>query len=258
MRRAYIYSNNPVPNKAGSKYAMTSWRCLLLVYPKIDVRWPGAADPAKRFICEMPPGEIHDGVESFKRLPALVSELTNQAAGIEYDIIESARPLSALSSWRSGCWWPSPDDTRIELDRHVVPASYDSIFILWAANHLRNGSAVSVGAWGLGMAATARSAGATYAAVANAPSSAWQVPMIGEVWLHEWLHGVCAYYAGKGYRMPAGDADGADRHGYTRSPETGWTSYYRDLMNGQVAEAGSNTGIPRSAWSSPFSRRLAP
>jgi hypothetical protein len=31
---------------------------------------------------------------------------------------------------------------------------------------------------------------------------------------------------------------------------TGWTDYYRDLMTGQVVEAGKHTGIPLEAWSS--------
>ena len=38
--------------------------------------------------------------------------------------------------------------------------------------------------------------------------------------------------------MPDGDADGADRHGYVRSPKTGWTDYYRDLMTCNVNEDG--------------------
>ncbi len=54
-----------------------------------------------------------------------------------------------------------------------------------------------------------------------------------EVWLHEWLHGVCAHFRELGYPLPDGDADGGDRHGYVQSPETGWTNFYRDLMTGQ-------------------------
>jgi len=71
---------------------------------------------------------------------------------------------------------------------------------------------------------------------------------VGEVWLHEWLHGVCAYFAGRGYVMPEGDADGGARHGYLQSRATGWTGYYRDLMTGNVFDAGTATGIPLEAW----------
>ena len=63
--------------------------------------------------------------------------------------------------------------------------------------------------WGLGMAASVWSNNATYATVSNTESWGWQTPIVGEVWLHEWLHGVCAYFAGQGYLMPDGDADSA-------------------------------------------------
>ena len=52
--------------------------------------------------------------------------------------------------------------------------------------------------------------------------------------------------------MPDGDADGADRNGYVRSPTIGWTAYYRDLMNGWVVEDGQLLGIPSAAWSEPL------
>jgi hypothetical protein len=74
--------------------------------------------------------------------------------------------------------------------------------------------------------------------------------VIGEVWLHEWLHGVCAFFASKGYLMPDGDADGGARHGYNQSPVSGWTNYYRDLMSGNVLENSKRTGIPLDAWQS--------
>lgn len=89
---------------------------------------------------------------------------------------------------------------------------------------------------------------ATYATVANAPSFAWRIPMIGEVWLHEWLHGVCAYFRDFGHLMPSGDADGGSRHGYVQSKTTGWTDYYRDLMNGGVLDEGRSTGIQSDGW----------
>jgi len=76
------------------------------------------------------------------------------------------------------------------------------------------------------------------------------VPTVGEIWLHEWLHGVCDYYSGKGYRMPDGCADGGGRHGYMWSPSSGWAAYYRDLMTGRVQENGVSTGISPDMWRS--------
>jgi hypothetical protein len=90
--------------------------------------------------------------------------------------------------------------------------------------------------------------GATYAVVANAPTTSWTREAPGEVWLHEWLHSVCDHFARRGHAMPARDADGAELHGYVRSAEMGWTDYYRDLMSGRVQEDGRAVGIPVAAW----------
>ena len=48
--------------------------------------------------------------------------------------------------------------------------------------------------------------------------------------------------------MPERDADGAELHGYVRSPKRGWTQYYRDLMTGKVSENDGHLGIPLAAW----------
>jgi hypothetical protein len=84
--------------------------------------------------------------------------------------------------------------------------------------------------------------------VTNAPSWAWNIPMIGEVWLHEWLHGVCRIYEEDGIPMPRYDADGGGSHGYIQSKVTGWTDFYRDLMTGNVLEDGERKGITATAW----------
>jgi hypothetical protein len=145
-------------------------------------------------------------------------------------------------------YWPSPTDTREEIDLLAAPGTCYSIFALWPQHNFRDGTSVQSAGWGLGMAASDWSNGATYATVANTESWRWQIPVVGEVWLHEWLHGVCAYFAGLGYVMPDGDADGGARHGYIQSPVSGWTDYYRDLMTGNVLEAAGTTGIPLDAW----------
>ncbi|PZR73598.1 MAG: hypothetical protein DLM52_10750 [Chthoniobacterales bacterium] len=192
--------------------------------------------------------EISDAVESFAGFPQLVSELTSGAAMVEPAIIEANRSLSSLTRRERNEFWPSPDDTRRELERFAPPGKFDSLFVFWPQHDFARGISVPGCAWGLGMGASDWSNGATYAAVANAPSAAWKNEARGEVWLHEWLHGVCHHFAQRGHVMPERDADGAELHGYTRSKTDGWTEYYRDLMSGAVMENGSQLGIPVNAW----------
>jgi hypothetical protein len=227
---------------------MKIWRSLLLIYDAIDVEIRAPLRSWQRFTHSLTNTEVSDGVSSFQQYPLLVEELTSRRAGVRYNLRRVERPLTSLTHLSEGMYWPSPEDVREEIDRFAAPGSFESIFVLWPQNNLNEGTSVRSAGWGLGMAASAWSNNATYATVGNTESWIWQIPMVGEVWLHEWLHGVCAYFAGQGYLMPDGDADGGGRHGYTQSPVSGWTDYYRNLMTGDVLESGTLTGIPLDAW----------
>lgn len=227
---------------------MNTWRCVLIVYREIDLRLKRSFFRSRRFAHTLPQCEIDDAIDSFSCFPSLVSDLTSGAAEIHHDIVYSKNPLITLSRLGESGWWPSPGDTRRELEEIRTGERYDSVFILWPQNNLQSNESIESGGWGLGMRASPWSMNATYATVANADSSIWNIPVKGEVWLHEWLHGACAYFAERGYEMPDGDADGGDRHGYVQCPETGWTAFYRDLMNGRVVEKGKLLGIPSLAW----------
>ena len=220
---------------------MSAWRTLLLIYRELDVKLG-----RKRFHHMATEKEIADALYSFRGFPKLVEELTSGATHIDPQIINAKRALSSLTRRDREDWWPSPDDTRGEL---TAPAGrFDSVFVFWPQHDFARGTSVPGHAWGLGMGASDWSNGATYAAIANAPSANWKNEARGEVWLHEWLHGVCNHFAQQGHIMPERDADGAELHGYVHSPTHGWTEYYRDLMNGLVLERGQRLGIPPTAW----------
>lgn len=229
---------------------MAIWKAILLVYQSISVTYHAGWWRPKQFAYTLSQNEVNDGVNSFQQFASLVKDLSNGEAELGYEIVHADRCLDSLTSMGSGCFWPSPDDTRRELDQFAPAGKYDSVFVLWPQTNLKAGRRIPSGGWGLGIRATDWSNGATYATVANADSSVWNVPAVGEVWLHEWLHGVCHHFAQKGYEMPSGDADGGSRHGYIQSATTGWTQYYRDLMTGRVLEDGAHLGITAEAWRS--------
>ena len=225
---------------------MTTFKAILILYRQIEVNLAELQPPG--FVHTLTEDEILDAVESFQGFPVLVNQLTDGFVSIESEIVPAGRALTTLTSTGRRKFWPSPADTRAELNGLAPAGRYDSIFVLWPQTNLQTRRSIESDGWGLAIAASAWSNQATYATVANAPSAVWKVPRIGEVWLHEWLHGVCAFYAGQGYTMPSGDADGGARHGYEQSPESGWTEYYRDLMTGNVLEEGQRVGIPLEAW----------
>jgi hypothetical protein len=223
-------------------------RAILFVYRELDVKLRVGRWRRRRFHHTASDVEIADALHSFRGFPSLVADLSDGAASVEYEIVHADRPLTSLTQETLARFWPSAADTRPELDRFVPLGEYDSVFVFWPQHDSSTASKVPCDAWGLALPATAASNGATYAAIANAPTAAWQGEARGEVWLHEWLHGVCGGYAQQGHAMPARDADGAELHGYARSVHAGWTDYYRDLMTAKVLENGARVGIPMTAW----------
>jgi len=220
-------------------------KALLLIYRRIDF----LSDSRRtRFVHRLADAEIEDAIESFRHFPELVTELTHHLVLIESELVFAERILATLTATGPNQYWPAPDDTRPELDSLAPSYRYDSVFVLWPHNNLTSGRSISSPGWGLAIAAGPWSNWATYATVANAPSATWKVPHSGEVWLHEWLHGVCGFFADRGFLMPDGDADGGGRHGYQQSPVSGWIDYYRDLMTRNVPENGQRLGIPLEAW----------
>jgi hypothetical protein len=223
------------------------WRAALIVYRQLSARNP--LDRRRRkWKHSLTDREIADATESFRAFPKLASDLTDGAASIEIQITEAARPLTTISVDEPGSFWPSPDDTRPEMVRLLEGGPLHSFFVLWPQHDSASGSKIPCRGWGLGMGASEWTQGATYAVVGNAPTESWRSEAPGEVWLHEWLHGACHHFAGKGFRIPDRDADGAEIHGYTRDATRGWTGYYRDLMTGRVLVDNAQLGIPREAW----------
>jgi hypothetical protein len=213
------------------------------------VGWGSRTPPPERSAASvLSDAEVAAAVESFRQFPALATRLSAGEVAVEPDLVEAGRPLDSLTPMGEGIAWPSPSDTRLELDELAPAGAYDSVFAFWSQRDLAGGAHVPTGGWGLAIPATDWSNGATYATVANTEPRGWSGPNSGEIWLHEWLHGVCELYARRGFAMPEGDADGGGRSGYRQSPESGWSDYHGDLMTGRVAVDGRRLGITAEAW----------
>ncbi len=222
----------------------SQWRILCLVFDRIDMRFKGSFGKILSIQYQMAPAEVQKAEWSLSHLPALARECSCGLVDISYDVVPVTRPLTSLTHMGGPNYWPSPGDVAPELSRYAH--DYDSVFVFWPQNC--NGSQIPSGGWGLAIGPGYIPGGGTYCSISNADASCWDVPRVGEVWLHEWLHGVCDFYESRGFPMPHHNADGGGSHGYVQSPVTGWCHYYRDLMTGRVLENGRFTGITPEAW----------
>lgn len=178
----------------------------------------------------------------FENFAKLTNELSGGAVKVVYDVVVVPRTLRRISPIYEG-YWVSPEDVKEDLKLYVPPGVYDAVFVVWYSD------AIDVKYFGLG--GVFIDGEVIYSSIASLEEWAWRLgPKPGELFLHEWLHGVTFFFSSLGYDMPEGGPDGAEKHGYRWSPAEGWTPYYRDLMQGRVWEPKLNryTGITREMW----------
>ncbi|WP_374687317.1 PA14 domain-containing protein [Promineifilum sp.] len=223
------------------------WKMLVLVYRGIDVDYTDLDGTRKHLTATMPPQDAELMVKSFLHLPhrGVVYDYTDRTGELEARVVYAARPLTSLTPIGDG-YWPSPDDTRPELNAYAPPGAYDSVIVFWQASHPTTDQSIPAFGWGLG----GWFFDFTYASVFNLswiwPSGACD----GEVFLHEWLHGVTAFYSDQGFRFPVQDLHGAEEAGYTTDEDGCWRTWLRDYMRGLVYEDGQRTGLTPEAWRS--------
>ena len=126
-------------------------KAILIIYRKIELL--SGFKPA-RFVHALSDTEVEDAIESFRHFPVLVRELTHGVVSIESEITTAERSLTTLTATGHGQYWPSPDDTRPELDGLAPAWRYDSVFVFWPQANLGTRYSVPTAGWGLAIAAT--------------------------------------------------------------------------------------------------------
>jgi len=228
---------------------------LLMVYPNTDVVY------TKNGKTEKYTGTMSDNlkttvVNAFLNLPQLIEDGSANMVSSVCDVIEIPHPITKITNIQGNYSWLSYQNIQDDLQVYAPKAKYDSVHVVWNSGPID-------AYWGLG-GVFINDGTTTFSSLIAGQEWWWmsEGEDFGEPFLHEWLHGVCRFYANLGYLMPEEDADGAESHGYTKSPTEGWMSYYRDLMRGKVWEpkVSAYTGITKEAWSerTPKQRAIPP
>jgi hypothetical protein len=253
VQKTYLYVG---ADKPGQNYVLTSkyepvcfYKHLLLFYPNSDVdyiqggvhrHYSGSLASSHR--------EVITG--SFKNIPYLTIDGSGNTVFSTVDIKVIDRPLTTITPLFDHSYWVEPGDIQSDLDTYAPEHKYDSVYIVW------NSGPMESEYWGLGGVLLGTDSKKTiYSCFIAGAESWWNAAAavqanIGGVFLHEWLHGVCAFYRDLGFAMPERDADGGDLHGYSSNTPEGWQVYYRDLMQGKVWEPSESryTGISPDVW----------
>jgi hypothetical protein len=229
--------SQPPPDVPGKSI---TWHVLLIVIPNtaVTIKLNGKESV---YAGSMTPQQIRDGIDSFIAYPYLAQFLTKGVVHIRPTIEITDNTISKVTVSDDNVYL-YPSDIAPILKKYDGKKRFDSIMVYWL-----RGSMPSYG-WGYSFGLT--ESGATYCTVTDAPTDIWQVPRQGEVFLHEWLHGVASYFRKQGYesQIPPKDADGGGAYGYHSSTVNGWCGYYADLMNGNVLVDGKRMGFTPAMW----------
>jgi len=227
------------------------WKMLVIVYPQIDVDYVDVDGVLKHLTATMPATDQNAMIQDFLHQPhrGAVYQYSDQTAELEAHIVISTRTLTSISEVGGPySYWPGPADTMPEIDQYAPPGTYDSVIIFWQASDPVTGQSIPSGGWGWG--GWMGPYNMTYATVFNL-SWIWPIDACeGEVFLHEWLHGVTGFYMSLGFPFPFEDLHGAEEAGYTTDENGCWKPWLRDYMRGLVYENGHRTAlVPESLGS---------
>jgi hypothetical protein len=229
------------------------WKMLILIYPNIDTDYvEGGVN--KHLTATMPPADVTSMQNDFMNYQPHrdhVYDYSNHTAEMEAHVIIVDHALTNLEPIGSG-YWPSPATTAADLDLYAPNGKYDSVIVFWQASNPDTGQSLPTYGWGLGYWPYDYANGMTYATVFNL-SWVWPTDQChGEVFLHEWLHGVTGFYMNHlGFPFNVDDLHGAEEAGYTWDyTEDGcWDNWLRVYMTGQIVGNPGKALVPATWYS---------
>lgn len=223
--------------KSGTK----NWKALLIIINEVDATLDG-----KFYKYSLTSTEIADAKKGANLFPKTIKSNTSGNATLTFPnspiTLKKLTKISYVDEKTKTDVWPDSKNVyeALILQREKWDwGAYDSIFVV----HPLPG-----GGWGVFNPSVNR--GSTYATING--KAGWLLTNDGEVFLHEWLHGVCQFLKSLGYQMPDKDADGAGDLGYVKNSSGSWTPYYLDLMTGKIVDKKNGNkpmgGISLDVW----------
>jgi len=155
----------------------------------------------------------------------------------------SPTPVTAVTEMGKNSYWLAPSNIPEDIQNFVPAGAYDGVFVYWKAVD-EQGKGIDAGfGWSIGPNQNANNCG--YSCVHYGETNLWDRDSEPtEIFVHEWLHQLEAFYGSKGVKLPKGGLHVDASYGYTHHPTMYWKPWYRDFIAGEVREPdGSKTGF---------------
>ena len=229
--------------------APTRWKVLVMVYRKTNLDFIDAAGVTRHLEATMAASHERLMVDSIKTMPGLVKQLSSAIATQQLTVVRLDTPISSVTPLGGGASWLAPENIAADLAAYAPPGAFDSVVVMWQP--WDEGDQMPSAGWGLAFPPGPSANGAAFATVTVPPPGyEWwltSVPHPGEVFVHEWLHGVIDYYVAHGASTPALHGNVAFDY---RAESGSWSRWYGDLMRQRVLDKGNGAlvGISYTVW----------
>jgi len=219
------------------------WRVLLIVKAAGDIKADGFPDVKYK----MAPADIAAVKVAFQEFTSSYVKVLSRGKLVwKADVVVSSMPLDKVTKLGDGNW-VGPECVAKDIEQHAPLGKYDGIFVYWKGTDDKTKRDLKGGfGWSIGPNEAANGCG--YSCVNFVPArdlgreSEWT-----EVFLHEWLHQLEAFYGGRGVKLPRGGLHGNDNYGFKH--KNGWLHWYDAFINADLKEKdGSRVGLGESAW----------
>lgn len=226
-----------------SKAKTLEWRVLLIVKAKGDIRADGFPDVKY----EMNPVDIAAVKAAFAEYtPTIVKDLSNGRLVWKPDVVISPTSLTKVAKLGDGNW-VGPECVATDIEKHAPLGKYDGVFVYWKDTDDKTRRSLK-GGFGWSIGPTEAAGGCGFSCVNFVPAkdftreSEWT-----EVFIHEWLHQLEAFYGSNGVKLPRGGLHGNDNYGFKH--KNGWKHWYNAFINAELTEKdGTHVGLGESAW----------
>ncbi len=228
------FSNGPMP---------LEWRVLMIVKAEGLIQEEGL--PEVKYT--MTPTDIEAVKVAFAEYTStFVRTLSKGRLEWKPEVVVSSTPLRKVSKIGDG-FWVGPECVSEDIEEHVTTGKYDGIFVYWKdTDDTTNYSLKGGFGWTIGPNDAAKGCGYTCVNFVL-PQNLTRESEWTEVFLHEWLHQLEAFYSGKGVKLPRGGLHGDPNYGFKH--ENGWKHWYKAFINAELEEKdGTRAGLGDDAW----------
>lgn len=215
------------------------WKALLIIKTTGKIKTPGFPDVQY----QMTKADVAAVKQAFAEFtPAFAETLSGGRLVFKPTVVESTLPLMSVSKLGDGTW-VAPVNVADDLKDLAKPGEYDNIFVYWKDSDDQTKKTVRGGfGWSIGPTHEANGCGFSCVNYVQ-PQLFTRDSEFTEVFLHEWLHQLEAFYGARGVKLPKNGLHGAETYGFKH--QNGWKTWYQAFLK---ADLKDRSGLGERAW----------